>query len=227
MSDFGSDPLAPDLPGAPPPTPTAGPFGPQWPSSPPSSYQPPPFTQHAAPSAAYPQAGYPPGAPPPVGYMPMPGFVQKPPRPPVRVGSLLLIVGGVVLVTGSFLRWFTLGEVHYNGFGSTNAGGAFDIDMNDGAAYVFFGVLSLGFGIAQLAARKVLAVAIIATVFASFAALAAINDVNDLGDLEMFGDLFGGFSRGPGLWVVLLGSLIALGGAIATLSARRRWPTPT
>jgi hypothetical protein len=86
--------------------------------------------------------------------------------------------------------------------------------------FVFLGVVLGGLGIAMLAARRVLAVAIIAVVVAVFAVLAAIVDLNDVNDLH--GLLDENFTVGPGLWVVLLGSLVALGGSIAALAKRRR-----
>ncbi len=85
--------------------------------------------------------------------------------------------------------------------------------------------MAIGFGIAQLAARKVLAVAILAVVFTSFAVLAALADLADVSDAKDLASAFGlEFNTGPGLYVILVGSLVALGGAIATLAKRRVWP---
>ena len=185
--------------------------------------QPPGFQQVPPPPA--PQAPFgAPGAPaPPVGYTP-PGYTpfaaatgQKPARPAVPVGSVLLIVGGALLIVGSFLNWFTVQGTKYNGFSGSGS------DTKDGPVFVFLGVLALGFGIAQLLARRVLAVAILAVVFAAFALLAAIADIGDVGDAIDFADAVGiSASRGPGLWIILLGSLVALGGGIATVAKRRK-----
>ena len=194
MSTFDQDPSRP-------PPPPQAPFG--APAAPP-------------PSSAYPPA-YNPGGQAPPGYAPFAGAPVKPPRPAVTVGSLFLVVGGVLLIVGSVLNWFTIEGTKYNGFAGDGG------DTKDGPVFVFFAVLLIGFGIAQLAAKRVLAVAILAVVFASFSILAALADVGNVGDAI---DLANGFgisaSRGPGLWVVLLGSLVALGGGIATLSKRRR-----
>ena len=194
MSDFNQHPV-PEVP--PPPVPQA-PFGATGAPPPPVGYSPP---------------GY---APP--GYTPFAGATgQKPPRPAVPVGSALLVVGGALLIAGSFLNWFTVRGAKYTGFSGSGS------DTKDGPVFVFLGVLALGFGIAQLLARKVLAVAILAVVFAAFALLAAIADIGDVGDAIKFADAVGvSASRGPGLWIVLLGSLVALGGGIATLSKRRK-----
>lgn len=203
MTEFGSDA---GLPGSPTPPP------------------PPPFGTFGAPAAPSYTPGYPPqgyGAP---GYPPQYGSMQmqKPPRPPVRVGSTVLAVGGLVMIIGSFLEWYTL-----NGESRTGMDPEYFLygRSNSGPVFVFLGVLAVGFGIAQFAARKVLAVAICAVVFASFGALGVLAEVSEQSDVADLAEIFGDqFSSGPGLWVVLAGAAAALGGAIATLSARRRWP---
>jgi len=164
-------------------------------------------------------------APPPVpGYAPPPGYApyptapaQKPPRPAVPIAAYLMLAGGVFLIIGSALNWFSLFGEDFNGF--SDAGDS----QKDGPAFVFFGIVAIGAGITFLAAKRVLAVAIIAVVlevFAMFAAIADIGDVNDAMDLADSA----GFeaSQGPGLYVVLLGSILALAGSIVALSKRRR-----
>ena len=191
MSDFNPNPSAPQAP--PPPVPQA-PFG--------------------APGAP----------PPPTGYVP-PGYTpwanaagQKPPRPAVPVGSALLILGGAMLIAGSFLNWFTIEGENFTGFSSAGSD-----DTKDGPVFVFLGVLAMGFGLAQLVARRVLAVAILAIVFAAFALLAAVADIGDVGNLLDFADATGfAASRGPGLWIIFVGSLVALAGGIATVAKRRK-----
>lgn len=191
VSDFNQNSSVPPPPPPPPAPPT--PFG------------------YSAPGAA------------PQGY-PLPGTglaggqpAQKPPRPSVPAGSWLLIIGGVLLIAGSFLNWFTLEGEKFTGFSGSGS------DTKDGPVFVFFGVLAFGFGLAQLLARRVLAVAILAIIFAVFAVLAAIVDLRDVADAMDLSDTFGfAASQGPGLWVVLVGSLLALAGGVATLAKRRR-----
>jgi hypothetical protein len=155
-----------------------------------------------------------------MGYYPVAGATQKPPRPAVQVGSMLLIAGGVLLILGSFLEWFNIEGESFNGFSGDG-----ENEVKDGPVFVFFGLLALGFGIAQLMAKRVLAVAILAVVFASFALLGALADLGDVSDLQDLADTFGAeFSQGPGLWVILLGACAALAGGIATLAKRRTWP---
>jgi hypothetical protein len=57
-------------------------------------------------------------------------------------------------------------------------------------------------------------------VFALFAALADIGDVADAMDLAKLYSIEA--SRGPGLWLILVGAAVALGGSIATTAKRRR-----
>lgn len=202
MSDPGHDPASFPPPPVVPPPPGQPLFG--------GAGAPPP------PPAYVPTAGM-----PPVG---VPGYSapSKPPRPEVRVGSILLVLGGLVMGLGSWLEWYTIGGEAIDGFFTDIEG-----TSNDGPAFVFFAVLAIGFGITQFVARRVLAVAILAVVFASIGVLIALADLGELSDLEERADLFEvDFSTGPGLWVVLLGSAVALAGAITTLARRRTWPTP-
>lgn len=168
-----------------------------------------------------------PGAPP-YGTFTAPGYPlihaaqpSKPPRPAVKVGSLLLIGGGAGLILGSVLPWVTVSGQSLNGFSDDSI--SLDGGSNGGPAFVFFAVLLIGFGIAQLAARKVLAVAILAVVFASFALVGVLAEFGDVSDVIDFTDLFGlESSWGPGVPVLGLASLVGLGGGIATLAKRRR-----
>ena len=197
MSDFNQTPNVPMAPPAPPAPPQA-PFGAPAP--------PPPASVYAQPGAM------------PPGYSPMGAVVaQKPPRPAVTVGAVLLIAGGALSILGSFLNWFSIEGENYTGF--SGDGG----DTKDGPVFVFLGVLALGFGVAQLMARRVLAVAILAVVFASFALLAAFADLGDVSDAMDFAEAIGiEASTGPGLWIILVGAMISLGGGIATLAKRRK-----
>jgi len=136
----------------------------------------------------------------------------------VSVGSWLLIAGGVLLILGSFLPWVKVEGKSYTGFTKDDI-----LEVKDGPAFVFFGVLALGFGLAQLLARRVLAVAILAVVFMSFAVLGTLADYGDLGDkVDILTALGADASKGIGLVLCILGACVALGGGITTLSKRRR-----
>lgn len=149
---------------------------------------------------------------------------QKPPRPVVFWGSLLLIVGGLVMIIGSALNWYSINGVDLNGFKDTIDPDTGELTTNTGGVFVMFGIASIGFGVAQLAARRVLSVAIIAVVICSTTALMALAELGMTSDRRDYVEPFNPFSMGVGIYVVIVGSLVALAGAIATLSRRRRWP---
>ena len=162
-------------------------------------------------------AGY--TSPPPMGgYPPAPGMmIEKPPRPTVTVGAALLVAGGALLILGSFLNWFSLEGERFTGFSGEGS------ETKDGPVFVFFGVLAIGFGVAMLAAKRMLAVAILGVVFSTLAVLAAFVDLADVSDAKDIAKEFDiTFTQGPGLWVVLLGGLVALAGSITALAKRRR-----
>lgn len=130
-----------------------------------------------------------------------------------------MVAGGALAVLGSFLNWFTFEGESVNGF--TRLG--IDDEVRDGPVFVFLGVAVGGLGVAMLAAKRMLAVAIIGVVLAAFVVLAALADLGDVSDVSDLADLFGAeFSTGPGLYVVLIGGLAGLGGSIAALAKRRR-----
>ena len=129
----------------------------------------------------------------------------------------MLIAGAALMIAGSFLTWFTILGESYTGFSSSG-----DEGSKDGPVFVFLAVLLLAFGIAQLAARKVLAVGIIAIVVAALGLLAALADIGDVSEAMDLAESFDvEASSGPGLWIILIGALIAMGGAIATVAKRR------
>lgn len=215
MSDFDQPlPPAPSQPagfGAPPP-----PFG--APGAPTAPMMP------SAPMAP-PAGGW--AGPPVVGGYPLPGFAVKPQRPPVVVGSVLLILGGALMVVGSFLNWLSVDaptltsfgvDLSFNGFGGEG-------ETKDGPVFVFLAVVLVAFGVTMLAAKKVLAVAILSVVVASLALLAAYVDVKDVRDsIDELKTLDNAITAtmGPGLWVVLAGAVVGLVGGIATLAVRRK-----
>jgi hypothetical protein len=135
-----------------------------------------------------------------------------PPRPKAATAGGLLIGGAAVMVLGSFLPWFTINGEDITGF--SELGG----EDRDGPAFVVFAVILAGFGITTLAARRLLPIAILAVVFASFALIFALVDYGDITDLEDLGLV----EAGPGVPIVIVGTLIALAGGIVALAKRRR-----
>ena len=176
------------------------------PTPPPMGAAPSPFAAPAPPPPMYSTPSF------PVGGMP----TVKPPRPAVTVGAGMLVLGAVMIIAGSFLTWFTILGETYTGFSDGDGG------TKDGPVFMFLAVVLLAFGIVQLAARKVLAVGILAIIFAALALLAALADIGDVSDaMDLAESLDVDASSGPGLWVILIGSLIAMAGAIATVAKRR------
>ncbi len=227
MSDFG-DPTAPRPPTAPPPPP--GPFPPRQPPPPPpppvqfggpprsDAVPPPPAPSAIADAGAWPYGA--PGTPSPYG--PRSAFGQQQyatmrmPRPKVTVGAILMLGGGAVVALGSFVTWFSLDGTDYTGFGSNGTD-----NVRDGPVFLTFGVMLAAFGIALLSAKRVLAVAIIGIVAAALTALFALADLGNVSDLKKQVDGIR-FSIGPGLYLCVVGGLVALAGSIVATATRRR-----
>jgi hypothetical protein len=139
----------------------------------------------------------------------------KPPRPASPVGGWLMVIGALVAGLGAFLPWLTVSDVTINGFDEGPDEAAL------GGGVIFFGLVLLGMGITTLAAKRILPIAIIGIVSAALLLLvgaAQLADYSDYADIP-----FIDAEIGPGLPVVVLGSLVALAGAIVTCARRRRW----
>ena len=85
--------------------------------------------------------------------------------------------------------------------------------------FVLLGVVLIGFGIATLAAGRLLPIMIIGIVFAAFAVLGTITHLADYVDVTDSTSA----SLGPGIIVTMIGSAAALAGAIAGCATRRKW----
>lgn len=205
-------------PTLPPPPPSGQPGAPSpgWgaaPSYPSGPYGAPPGA--GAPGYGGPAFGGPAYGGPPPGYG---GQPTKPPRPPVTVASILIIAGACIVILGTFLPWISGAGQSFNGWDLAEFQEQAD-DSSSAAGYVGLAVIVGGFGIALLAARRVLAVAILAVIFASLTAVAAAVDLVDA--LDTFDEL--GIDLGVGLYVITVGALVALAGSIWALSVRRTW----
>jgi len=156
----------------------------------------------------------------PAAFAPAPAS-PLPPRPKVEVGSWLLMIGGGVLIVGSLLTWWTV-----DGFPVTGMDGDFGYD-GGGPVLVLLGLALAGFGVAQLLVGRVRSVAIAGIAVGVVSLIFTLSEINQLDDLKSRLESEGrSMQIGTGPWVVLIGSSIALAGAIATLSRPRRWPTP-
>jgi hypothetical protein len=126
-----------------------------------------------------------------------------------------MIAGAIIAAVGCFLPWLTIADASINGFDE----GPDDAALGPGI--MFFAVVLLGMGITTLTAKRILPIAIIGIVAAALCLLvgaAQLADYSDVADVPLFEA-----EIGAGLVVVVLGSLIALAGAIITCARRRRW----
>lgn len=135
------------------------------------------------------------------------------------MGSILILVGAAIAIVGSFLNWFSVPAENIDVTGFTE----FEGETRDGPAFVFFGVVLAGFGIAMLAAGRVLAVAILSVIASALVVLVGLADLGDVNDVKEFIEALGGeLEIGPGLPVIVVGGLISLAGSIVALAKRRR-----
>jgi hypothetical protein len=125
-----------------------------------------------------------------------------------------MIGGGVAGAIGCFLPWLTFRGLSVNGFDDLT--GPLDDEPATGGLFIVLAVVMFGFGITTLAARRLLPIMIIGIVVAAFGTLGAIAEYSDYDD-SFIGDM------GPGLPVVVLGSAVALAGAIVGCAKRKRW----
>jgi hypothetical protein len=146
----------------------------------------------------------------------------KPPRPRTRAAALLMLVGGLVMIIGAVLPWISHEGTDFNAFDEWTIGSVNNLFVEDtppGGMFVLLGVVLIGFGIATLAAGRVLPIMIIGIVVAAFAVLGTITHLADYADVT---DATTASLR-AGIVVTMIGSAAALAGAIAGCATRRRW----
>lgn len=127
-----------------------------------------------------------------------------------------MIAGAVIAGIGCFLPWLTntiFGDI--NGFDEGPDEAAL------GGGVMFFALVLVGMGITTLAAKRILPIAIIGIVAAAFCLLVGAAQLADYSDWADVQD--NPAEIGPGLVVVVLGSLVALAGAIIACAKRRKW----
>ena len=157
--------------------------------------------------------------PPPPSFQGFTGEMgTKPPRPQVRVGASLIVAGAIVHGVSVFLPWFK-----YDGKTLNGRDDFLTKDMKvlqaPGDFWLFFAAVLLGLGIALFAAGRNLAVAIIAVVAA---VIALFFSLIGIGAASTTRDAVGGGNIAFGAVLGIIGTLIALAGAITALSKRRR-----
>lgn len=149
----------------------------------------------------------------------------KPPRPNVRVGALLMIIGAVVTAICTALPWLKVDGANGNGFDDyfSNRDGELKILQGPGKIWIFFAVVVVGLGIALYLAGRVLAVAIIGIVFAAIGAFFVLGSITIASDNKDLASAAGNdASLQFGLYLGIVGMLVALAGAITATAKRRR-----
>jgi hypothetical protein len=226
------EPSQPSDFGAVPPPPAPAPRGGQAPPLPAPGNNPPPpgaYGQAPPPPPAYGQAPHPPAyAQAPPAYAGAPGpTTAKPPRPDVKLGAVLTILGSLISIVGVFLPWASGQGTSYNGM-ATFIDDTFTAFESPGVVSLVLAAVTIGFGIALFFAGRVLAVAILAIVFASITVFWGLGVIGITSDAVAVGDsLFDAndASGDPGFGAILqpIAPLITLAGAIVATSKRRRF----
>jgi uncharacterized Tic20 family protein len=126
--------------------------------------------------------------------------------------GLAIPIGGVVAILGTIQTWYTekvkRKNVSFNGFHKGS----------NGFVIVIFAValVACGFALFRLGRH-----AIVAAVAALLGVMIAVLGVLDLADISNRANtIVGGVKYGPGLPLVLLAGVIALGGALGTLAKK-------
>ena len=144
----------------------------------------------------------------------------KPPRPRVTVGSILIVVGALLAIAGTFLPWANLGNETGTGFDSYRFRDNLNVIEFDspGVVVLVFAGGIIGLGLALFFAGRVLAVAIISIIVTLIAAIVGLVMI---GLMAAVVDDVGG-SIGFGVAMTLFGPLVSLAGAITATAKRRR-----
>lgn len=130
----------------------------------------------------------------------------------------MILAGGVLTAIGSFLTWFTVDGDSFTGFSHSASD-----DVKDGPVFLTMGLVLIVLAVILLAMKKVLGVTIAAIVVAGLTVIFALADLGDVGDARKLARAFDiEFSTGPGLYLCLVGALVALGGSIWATAMRRR-----
>lgn len=130
-----------------------------------------------------------------------------------NIGGGAIIVGGAMMVAGSFLPWLTAST----GFATMSRGG---MDGGDGILIVIAGGVAVGAGVASLMSGNFAnsVVAGLAAVIGGFVGFIDFQDVQER--LSGMGDNVIA-EVGIGLWLIMAGAVVAVIGAVIAASAPR------
>lgn len=142
----------------------------------------------------------------------------RPARPPVTVGAIGLLLGGALLIIGSFVTWFSLLGIDVTGFTSGS-----DDTVRDGPLFLTLGIVVVIFGVVLLALKRVLGVAIAGVVVGVVAVIAALADLGDVSNAQDTAlDAGIDFTIGPGLYLCVVGGVLSIAGGVIAIVKRRR-----
>lgn len=174
--------------------------------------------QPGIPDQASPYLGYQAPAPqaPPYGANPGPGLAMGHPAPASPPSSptpgIVMTTGGGLVALGSFLPWASLGPFSASGLDG------------DGVITLVLGVIVLGMGIVWLTAGGKRWLPVVALVSAVLITLVAGYDSMNISTSEP-GPFGAELSVGSGLWLTLLGGIVAATGSVLGLLRRRPQPS--
>jgi hypothetical protein len=127
---------------------------------------------------------------------------------PNRTGPIVSLIGGGLVLLGSFLPWATVKTAVLSSPASLSVSGT----DGDGVITLVLGLVIVGIGLVCLTSRPRLW--LVSLIAGCAAALVAVIDIVDVGNRvgEIESDYLHA-SVGVGLWVVLVGAIIAVVGA--------------
>ncbi len=125
-------------------------------------------------------------------------------------GELLMILGGILLFAGNFLTFIEVGGVSFKATDELIDNQASSYMLAGGAAIIFGGLLWSA--VKGATGRKVISIIALLWVgfFGLYAGIVDYKDVSDAGE---------GASVGIGMYVLIVGAILAVVGSILTLKA--------
>lgn len=164
-------------------------------------------------------------------HYPQSGAPAAAPARPNIAASALQVVGGVVAVISAFLAWVSISgnglTVSISGMGTLSGlpdgTPAPDLGVTDGGLAIAAGALAIVGGALLLALKKS-ALSVIAIIGGLGGLIIGIRDLSDINSaLDQVGSSGVSGSVGIGIWLLIVGSAVALiGGVLGLVTGRRK-----
>jgi len=156
-----------------------------------------------------------------------PTITERPPRPKSPTGSLLLIGGAALYIAAAYMPWYKGDGYTLTGMDDFAKDLGSDTFESPGKAWVVFGVIVAGLGIAAFFAGKQIALAIVTLVMSVISLFVSFIGVAVVDDQKKFDELFATpGDTGIGAVLGILAMLASVAGAIVVLAKRRRPAVP-